>query len=342
MEYNLDLGAWNAVFAVPCALVDRHLKLAGKEQLQAILWILRHAGEVFRPEDLAASLGMSVDNALDALEYWRDRGLLAAKEGSLYPVPQPEAAAFQGAEAGPGQTQAEEQPAPLPEPAAAPDRSSPPPKKRLPKPDASYLAKRAKESDAIRTLLQEAEAALGILSPAMTSVLLASCDDYGLPVEVVLMLVNYAKGIGKTGAAYLDAVARDWAESGVFTLEAAEAKLQELSEKRLAWGKVSAAAGLPKRSPTKKEEEAAYRWVYQWKFTQDMLAAAYERCADHTGKFSAAYMDKVLTRWQKEGIQNPGQLAREEQRKKDEKGRNSSYDIDDLERLSFFDVPEEL
>ena len=38
MDYRLDIGMWNQVFAVPCALVDRHLKLAGKEQLQVLLY----------------------------------------------------------------------------------------------------------------------------------------------------------------------------------------------------------------------------------------------------------------------------------------------------------------
>lgn len=343
MEYTLDLGAWNTVFAVPCALVDRHIKLAGKEQLQTILWVLRHAGETFRPEELAEALGMSLDSALDALEYWADRGLLAGKDGALCPVPQPEAAQTAAAQ------DQKAEPANSPEQASQPageelsrKQGKLPPKKRLAKPDAAYLAARLRESDAIRSLLQEAEATLGILSPAMTAVLLASCDDYGLPVEVVVMLIHYAKEVGKTGTAYIDSVARDWAESGVFTLEAAERKLQELSEKRLAWGKVSAAAGLTKRAPTKKEEEAAYRWVYEWKFTPDMLSAAYERCADNTGKFSAAYMNRVLERWQKEGVKNLDQLAQEEQRKKDEKEHSTSYDIDEVERMSFFDLPEEL
>ena len=39
MEYRLHMGPWNSVFAVPTALVDRYLKLAGKEQLQVLLWI---------------------------------------------------------------------------------------------------------------------------------------------------------------------------------------------------------------------------------------------------------------------------------------------------------------
>ena len=63
MGYQLNLGDWNAIFAVPSVLVDRHLKLAGKEQLQVILWILRHTGEPFTPETLSSALGISIDSA---------------------------------------------------------------------------------------------------------------------------------------------------------------------------------------------------------------------------------------------------------------------------------------
>lgn len=326
MNYTLDLGPWNQVFAVPTALVDRHLKLAGKEQLQAILWILRHAGESFTKEDLAGALGISVDAALDALDYWKDLGLLSGSGGDLRPLPQPE-------EIAPA--------APQPEaPAPAPEK--PIKKRRLEKPDTAYLVKRREESDAIRYLLQEAEATLGLLSPAMSSVLLASVDDYGLPVEVVTMLLHYAKEIGKTSTSYLDSVARDWAQSGIFTLEAAEEKLRELSEMRLAWGKVSAAAGLPKRSPSKKEEESAYRWVKEWGFPSEMIAAAYERCVDHTGKFSAAYINKVLERWHRLGLKNTAEVEAAEAKQSGETAKQKSYDIDELERMSFFDVPEDL
>lgn len=337
MEYKLDLGAWNTVFAVPCALVDRHIKLAGKEQLQVILWVLRHAGGTFRPEELARALGISEDSARDALEYWTDRGLLADRDGILQPVPQPEGtplATFAGTVP---ILSAEQEQKPAPE---QPPKTTK--KQRMAKPDAAYLAARIKDSADIRSLMQEAESTLGILSPAMTATLLASCDDYGLPVEVVVMLLHYAKEVGKTSTAYIDSVAKDWAQSGVFTLEAAEQKLQELSERRLAWGRVSAAAGLSKRSPSKKEGETAYRWVYEWNFSPEMLSAAYDRCADNTGKFSMAYMDKILADWHEKGIRNLSDLDGAEEQKKREKQDRKSYDIDELERMSFFDLPEEL
>ena len=287
MEYRLHMGPWNSVFAVPTALVDRYLKLAGKEQLQVLLWMLRHGGEAFSPEALAQELALDQDAVLDALDYWQQEGLLASREGQLTPAAQPEA----------------------PQAPAAPQASAQapglPPKRRLVRPDTQHLAARMGESEEIRFLMQEAQATFGkTISPAMAATLLAMCDDYGLPVEVVVMLLHYAKDVGKTGTAYLDSVARDWAESGVFTLEAAEKKLQELEEHRQAWAKVQSAAGLPRRAPSRKEEDAAYRWVYQWKFTGEMLRAAYERCVDNTGKFNISYINKILEGWHKQGARN--------------------------------------
>lgn len=341
MAYRLDIGLWNQVFAVPCGLVDRHLKLAGKEELQVILYLLRHPGEALEPQALGDALGMPLEKAQEALEYWVDRGLLALQGEELSPVPQQEAPA---AAARPVQPQPAGEQAPPPQEEKPAGEKKLPPRKRMVRPDAGHLAARMSESDSVRYLMQEAEATLGkTLSPAMTSLLLTITDDYGLPVEVTVMLLHYAKEVQKTGTAYIDSVARDWAESGIFTLEAAERKLQELSQRRLAWGMVESAAGLPRRSPSKREEEAATRWVYQWGFSREMLSAAYDRCADNTGKFSAAYINKVLEGWHSAGIRTVEQLQEAERQKQEEQKKDQkSYDIDELERLSFFNLPKEL
>ena len=341
MAYRLDIGLWNQVFAVPCGLVDRHLKLAGKEELQVILYLLRHPGEALEPQALGDALGMPLEKAQEALEYWVDRGLLALQGEELSPVPQQET---------PAAAARLVQPQPAGEQAPPPQEEKPagekklPPRKRMVRPDAGHLAARMSESESVRYLMQEAEATLGkTLSPAMTSLLLTITDDYGLPVEVTVMLLPYAKEVQKTGTAYIESVARDWAESGIFTLEAAERKLQELSQRRLAWGMVESAAGLPRRSPSKREEEAATRWVYQWGFSREMLSAAYDRCADNTGKFSAAYINKVLEGWHNAGIRTVEQLQEAERQKQEEQKKDQkSYDIDELERLSFFNLPKEL
>ena len=85
MDYTLNMGPWNSVFAVPTALVDRYLRLAGKEQLQVLLWMLRHSGERISPEKLAQELGMDTDSAMDAVDYLEGLGVeeVSAREDAL-------------------------------------------------------------------------------------------------------------------------------------------------------------------------------------------------------------------------------------------------------------------
>lgn len=341
MDYTLQIGLWNSVFAVPTALVDRYLKLAGKEQLQVLLWMLRHPGEAATPQALAEYLGTDADTILDALDYWVQEGLLSCRAGELSPAPQAEP--IQPATATVSAPAPVTAPAPAAEPAATSQASTLPPKKRAVKPDTQHVLTRMAESEEIKYLMQEAEMTFGkTLSPSMTATLVAMCDDYGLPVEVAVMIVHYAKNANKTTPAYIDTVARDWAESGITSLQAAEEKLQQLDQHRLAWDKVQAATGLPRRAPSKKEDEAAYRWVYQWKFTKEMLTAAYERCVDRTSRFNMNYIDKVLEDWHKKGVQNLQDLEQKEAGWREEQGRTKSYDTSELEEMSHFDLPEEL
>ncbi|HBT91233.1 MAG TPA: helicase DnaB, partial [Ruminococcaceae bacterium] len=89
MSYSINLGSWNSVFAVPCSLVDDHLKLAGSVQLKVLLWVLRHAGEPFELQQIADALGIDRADAGDALRYWQETGLVAASASGerLSPAP---------------------------------------------------------------------------------------------------------------------------------------------------------------------------------------------------------------------------------------------------------------
>ena len=55
LSYKIDLGAWNGIFAVPCEIVDRQLRMAGEPQLKALLYILRHSGRSVELSELAAA-----------------------------------------------------------------------------------------------------------------------------------------------------------------------------------------------------------------------------------------------------------------------------------------------
>ena len=74
--YCINPKEFSGVFAVPAAVVDRHIKLAGSAQLKALLWIYRHSCEPIDIEKLSKAIGISVADVKDALQYWLECGLL--------------------------------------------------------------------------------------------------------------------------------------------------------------------------------------------------------------------------------------------------------------------------
>ena len=338
VNYQINLGAWNSVFAVPTELVDRHLKLAGAVQLKVLLWTLRHSGEPVDEQVLSQALGIPRADAADAMLYWQECGLVAKAEGEgqgLQPPPRQTAVpAPQEASAGPAA-------APAPAPQAQEEKPV-----RLPlrpqKPDNAFVAQRVAESQDIAFLMQEAQVILGRLINNGDSATLLMMHDYlGLPIDVILMLLQYTVSVGKANTRYIEKVAMNWADEEINTHEKAEEKIRSLNERTRAWGTVEQTLGIAHRSPTKQETELAARWVLEWRFSPDMIREAYERCVNQTGKLSMKYMNRILERWQKEGIFTLRQAQQEKEEKaaaarRDQESR-VSYDIDSFERSGAFD-----
>ncbi len=332
MRYSLETGLWQSVFAVPKDLVKKHIKLAGKEQLKTILWMLCYNDEPLSAAEIAAATGISTESAQDAIQYWLNCGFLtpAGDKGETTKISAELPA--------PALIQKKAEPA-----LASPAATEPEKKKRLIKPDGHYVATRINESAEVRYLIQEAQTVLGkTISPALSSTLLAIHEDYGLPAEVIMMLIQYAKECGKTGTNYIEAVAKDWYDSNIFTLESAEQKLLELSEIRIAWKKFVGAVGIHDRPPSKKEEQFTHTWVYRFKMGQDMIAEAYERCVNATGKLSLSYMNKILDTWYNLGYKKLEDVQTSETQRREQAAAAKSYDIDKLEKDGFFKLVEDL
>ena len=344
MSYTINLGAWNSVFAVPCSVVDSGLKLAGSVQLKVLLWVLRHAGETFEAQDIADALGIDRADVGDAMLYWRENGLISVSGGELspaagQPLPVPSAPAVPASE---------EKPKPAPEPPEAPRRLP----SRPQKPDSEFVAKRMEESKEIACLMQSAQQILGrLLSGGDTATLLMIHDDFGLPCDVIAMLIQYAVNAGRSNMRYIEKAAIDWADHDINTHERAEERLDLLAANQNAWRTVEQAIGLPRRSPTRHEEELAPRWVNEWKFTPEMLREAYDRTVEGAGKYQPAYMNRILERWHSAGISTPKQAADDEAARagerlpgrsgrKPEKQQNYSFDIEEYERTSINDTKE--
>ena len=321
MDYRWNPDTLGEIFAVPAAVVDDHIKLAGSVQLKVLLWMLRWGKGSFDAEGCSKALGLSAADCSDALQYWFATGLLlpenetAPKETEEKPVKKTEITVSSE----PIRTMASVQ-APRPRPV---------------KPQMKEVIAKQKASTEFSYLLDTASARLGRpVSQGDMETLLYLYETAGLPVEVILMVIEYAIAEGKYHMRYIEKVALDWADRGIDTIAAAEEYLCALEHRLQAWNKVSTLLGL-KQSPTVAQSDAAERWINEWKTKDDLLKLAYEKCREKTGKFNSSYIDKILEGWRLNGIDS-AEKALEDSEKGQGKGKSkgkakkeTSFDLEE-------------
>ena len=89
MEYRWNVEAMGEVFALPAAVVDKHIRLAGSAQLKVLLWLSRAGGGVFDPDSCGKAIGLSAADCTDALQYWMETGILVPADTCAGPAANP-------------------------------------------------------------------------------------------------------------------------------------------------------------------------------------------------------------------------------------------------------------
>lgn len=340
MSYKIDFGVWGAVFAVPTAAVDKGLKLASEAQVKVLLYILRNSGNTLTDESVAQALSIHPDDVRDSITYWADKGLLMYT-ADVISMPESvvsdnNVAVISSSEVNQADVSG-----------VKPSSDKPRPVSRATKPEPGYVAKRLRADKNLVFLMDEAQRILGkVLSNSDTATLVMLHDTDGLPVEVILMLMEHCVQIEKGNMRYIEKTGIQWASDGVTTISLAEEKIKRYSESSVAWNIVSAVFGLHlSGTPTKKQLEFSDQWINVWKFTEDMLRLAYEKCVDIKGQMSLSYINGILRRWYEQGYRNPEEVMNADKIKSASKRKQSSaydtdtasYDIDEYEKKSIFD-----
>lgn len=323
MNYSLNAGAWNSVFAVPSGVVDKYIKLADGASLKLLLYLLRHGGESFTEEQLRDALGIKRDGELeDAAMFWFQRGIIRMDEGELIPT---------------DDTSQEI----LPEIAASEPEQKPTSLRRVAESGsaaiytAGDIAQRIKTDSAIDFLFKEVQQLYGrpLKSPE-SRVILQLTDFYGLPAEVAVMLMKYCFKVGKTTPSYITAAAKDWADENIRTVEEADAHLLKL-EKRFSVEEDLRRAMDMKTRFSPNQISYIRNWTEEWGFGEDMIILAYEITLDKTGGLNFSYTNKILENWKNSGIYNTDDAKRQAQEfsgkpKKKQDSGSSSLDMDDV------------
>lgn len=354
MNYKINLGAWGSIFAVPCSVVDIHIKLAGAAQLKALLYLLRHNDREISTEDIASALGLSNGDACDALQYWIYAGLLKQSENELEPIEENIGQIsdnHSNIETKTDKIASEKDIISLKDDnikiETTEDKKT---HKRIAvpasKPTSQEVNQRATESEEIAFLLQEAQLRMGrMISPNESSTLVYLHDYQGLPAGVILMVMEYAASHNKCNMRYIEKVALQWADEEIDTFEKAEQKLHKLEILETNWGKLLNIMGLDKRTATPSEMKYLTKWMDEWKFSMDIIKLAYYECADNTHKVVFRYINKVLESWHNAGVktvEDVEQLKKLQEEKKSKsvksKEKNTkketSFDLDEYERLT--------
>ena len=330
MSVQLDLGQWNSVFAVPCAVADRHLKLASEAQLKVLLYILRHAGFEFTNDALSEATGVDSDEVANAIAFWIERGLLKDDNGLMSPYS--------------GSPIAVE---------TAPEQAEEPKKhtavSRAVRPDTAFVTRAIREDTALAGLMEEAQSVMGkTLAPGDSAILVMLHETFGLPCEVIAMLLNYVAGSGHPNMRLVERCGIEWSDNGVYTVEDAEREIERMTASKEAWGRVSSLFGLKNSGkPSKAQLATADRWLNQWSFSDEMLLEAYERCVNSKGEFNMSYTNAILKRWFEKKLFSLDSLkaddtSKAKQKKPSSKGSvfssdGASFDISKYENRSIFD-----
>ncbi len=298
MNYLINPKAFSAVFTVPAAVADKHLKLARGEYIKVLLYIMRNMSVNSDNAEIAAATGLSEYDVAEALLYWESAGILM----------------------------------PDGKPAEKAEIKAPAVKQNA-KPDRADVARRGAEDEKIRYLLTETQMKLGRnLKSNETSTLVWLYDDLGLDVSLILMIVQYAAAHGKARIGFIESTATDWVDRGISTIAAADKELNQMAMSEQAWGIVCSAFGFGKRKPSKNELKLSLMWVDDWKMSREMLTAAYNACVDGISKFDIKYISKILENWHEKGYKTPDDIE-EKKNSGGEKESFAAYDIDLFEKM---------
>lgn len=327
MSYSVNPAVFKSIFAVPTDIVDKHIRLANGDQLKVLLWILRNSTVNPDIDEMCKALKMNKSDASDYLQYWVLTGVLSENgEIATPPAPAPEVEKEEPVAV------KEEKKIEIPVVSVAPS-----------KPSSREILDRIDESPEIGHLFNEAQQMLGkTIGYDGQCTLLLLHDHYGLPTEVLFMMIDYCVSIGKSNYAYLEAVGKDWGLREIDTIEKAAEQITILKNSNAIWKEFAQNAGITNPRPTVKQTEYLRKWSSEWKFSINMILLAYEEMANHTSKLSMAYIDKILMNWHNNGYKTADDVAKASEEQKDKSkvvakaknGIEASYDLDKFKEQS--------
>ena len=313
MKFNSANATWRNVFCVPSTVVDKYIENISGIYLKVLLVLLRSQDSECEISDIAKKIGGRNDEVVEALRFWIKEGVIGDGFGE-------------------SETKSTPKPA-MNNKSVQPTQSA----QSLTSKEVSDLVKNNAE---VKFLLDSAEMLFAKPITATEQKTLVSMHEWiGLPVDVVLMIVDYCISTDKKNIRYMEKVAISWADDGINTHELAEKQIKLLKRKNNMINKVKDELGIYGRNLTAKETEFLETWVNLYKYKVDVIKLAADKTIESTGKITFPYIHKILSSWNEKGYKTLKD-AQSEKKPQRQNGKKTSFNIDEFEKIGIYDIPE--
>lgn len=296
MNYTLNQALLGKAFVLPAEICDKHLKLATRDQLRVILYVYKNCANLPNVKEIGEALNITTQEALDALLYWQDAGVIICenRESELH------------------------------------KRTSA--KIEAEKPTREEIAAFGKTDERLTFLFAEIQSRLARpLRQSEASTFAWMYIEEGMDVSVILMLVEYALGLDKANIRFMEKTAIAWLDGGVCDIASAEEFIARNTREEMCQKLFSSAFGIKDRKLNKTERELAVLWVNDYGYDKKLLEAAYDICIDTIGKYNIKYIKSIIDSWHKDGVKTTDDIK--EAPKKTKKGDWDSTDKELLELI---------
>ena len=267
----MQLNLQGNTIALPESVLDV-LSEADATDLRVLLYLAGNT-ESFSETDAAAALQISEAEVRSSVKFWRGAGVIA-RANAAKPTPKKEKK-------------------PLREKAAVHLTTD-------------ELCEIAEENEEFKLLVIEAQQVAGWMFNTSEIEIIASLyANLRLSTEYILTLIGYFVVRREKPLRYLEKVAYSMIDEGVNNAADLEEKLRWLEKFEGRAGKVRTLFGIGGRELTAKEKDYLVAWFDNYGFSDEMVALAYEKTVNTTGKASLAYANGILKKWNEEGVKTP-------------------------------------
>lgn len=294
---------------VPNQFIDYYMKDANDAQIKIYLYLLRMmgAGLSTSVSEIADTFNDTEKDVLRSLKYWEKMKLLSLEYDESraltgirmreISVPVEKESVISEISCG--------------EPAKAPGtiafmKKQPEDPYKKPSYSADELSA-FKNKENIRQLFFIAESYIGrqLSVSDMKSILYLS-DCLHFSDDLIDYLLQYCVDRGKKDFKYIEAVALNWAKSGVTTPKQAEKFAAKYDKSVYTIMKELGKNG----APTGKELEYINRWIKEYGFSLDIISDACERTVLATDSHRFEYAEGILSNWKKENVHHKADIQR--------------------------------